>query len=422
MALEDSPQLYSESVPCAPVDSDFPSALSTAEIHALLQPFEAAGQMLRFVGTKVRLLSSLQPLEAGPELESAITRGLIKNPVFSYTDRSHDIARFRTLLEPFLDFNLTGTQSVTGSILSTWLVEKVKERLIEIDILESRGNLIPGEGSAVLELSKKLYGVPSVDLITYCEKQLQVTDAKPAEAMDPTRGFSPEEVQRLIEARYLTPWFNGSNLPAWSVRVNQNSSVSRCFNSPEEKTFYIGNRIYSPQYVEQLMRHEMLHVYRAVIGLQQPGTLLQELLSCGLAGYEATEEGLAIISESSANPAREFRKQTLFARVVTADSALKMLSFAEAYDRLRDLKLSPSNAYNVVLGTYRGGGYLKDALYLQGAVAINTLLESGEDMTPLFAGKTSIRHIPETQLLIRAGVIQLPAVIPDDFKFFFRID
>lgn len=420
--LEGSAPLHFESVPNAPVDSDFSNTLSAAEIHELTQPFEPVGQVLHSVGRRVRLLSSLQPLEAGAELERAVTSGSIKNPVFTYTDRSQDIAHFRALLEPFQDFGVVNSHSVAASILSGWLVEKVKERLIEIDILAARGNLIPGEGSAVLELSKRLYGVPPADLVSYCEKKLQVVEARPAEAMDPARGFTPEEVQRLIEARYLAPWFNGSDLPAWSVRVNQNSGVTRCFNSPEERIFYVGNRIYSPQYVEQLLRHEMLHVYRAVLGLQQPGTLLQELLSCGLAGYEATEEGLAIISESSVNPAREFRKQTLFARVVTADSALQMLSFSEAYERLRDLKLSASNAYNVVLGTYRGGGYLKDSLYLQGALAVNALLEAGEDLTPLFAGKTGIRHIPEAKLLMRAGLLQQPAVIPDDFKFFFRID
>lgn len=393
-------------------------APNSLDIENALEPYEEAASALFEVGEKLKFLQSLQPIEATRDTRDAFLKGTLREPVFTYHSRADEMRELRERLEPFATLEFEERHPIASPIVSRWIKEKIEERLQQISLIEARGNLVAGTGSTALEISKSLHGVPDAESVAQAEASLASLARENADKGAPRTPLTPRELEARINERFIEPWFNGTALPAWKVTVNPNANVTRCFNSSEEGTLYLGNRTYYEDGADRLSRHEMLHVFRSVLGLSQP-PVLRELLSCGLAGYEATEEGLALTAEMEGMAMPADRAEMLHARTIAADSAVKLMSFREAFERLTYLGVPDSKAYNAVFGVYRGGGLLKDALYEKGYFEIRELMANGCDLNALFVGKISVSHIADAQVLLSAGFLSPPAAVPPDFELFF---
>ncbi|TVP48385.1 MAG: DUF1704 domain-containing protein [Gemmatimonadales bacterium] len=159
-----------------------------------------------------------------------------------------------------------------------------------------------------------------------------------------------------------------------------------------------------------LIQHEIgTHVVTYVNGLAQP--LGQ--LATGLAGYEETQEGLAVTAEYIVGALTLPRLRILAARVVTVRSLVDGATFVESFRRLtRDFGFSGSSAFTVCMRIYRSGGLTKDAIYLRGLRDFLAYMGEGGDLEPLLLGKMCLDDVPVIEELRWRGYLEPPRLTP----------
>ena len=144
--------------------------------------------------------------------------------------------------------------------------------------------------------------------------------------------------------------------------------------------------------VEALLQHEVgTHIVTYVNGRSQPFRQLY----CGLAGYEELQEGLAVLAEYLVGGLSRPRIRLLAGRVIAAHCMITGASFIETFRTLHDnFGFNQRTAFTTTIRIYRGGGLVKDAVYLRGLVELLKYLERGGKLEPLFVGKIATEHIP----------------------------
>ena len=156
--------------------------------------------------------------------------------------------------------------------------------------------------------------------------------------------------------------------------------------------------------VEALLQHEVgTHIVTYFNGRAQPFRQLY----CGLPGYEALQEGLAVLAEYLVGGLSSSRMRLLAGRVVAAHCLITGASFVETFRELHDrFGFNQRTAFTTTIRIYRGGGFVKDAVYLRGLVDLLKYLERGYELEPLFVGKIATDHIPIIRELQYRHILQ----------------
>src|SRR5690606_6986486 len=81
-----------------------------------------------------------------------------------------------------------------------------------------------------------------------------------------------------------------------------------------------------------------------------------------------------------------------------------------------DFDFSSKQAFTITMRVLRGGGYVKDMIYLQGLRDLQSYLAKGHDLIPMFVGKIGLGHVPYIEELMRRGVVSPPRLIPRFLK------
>jgi uncharacterized protein (TIGR02421 family) len=161
--------------------------------------------------------------------------------------------------------------------------------------------------------------------------------------------------------------------------------------------------------VPALIQHEVgTHLVTYVNGTYQP----IRLMAAGLAGYEQTQEGLAVLAEHLVGGLTPFRLRQLAARVVAVHGMVAGRSFAEVHGELVAAGFSPSSAFTTAMRAFRSGGLTKDAIYLRGLVEILEHLAGGGDLDLLWLGKVALDDLPLIDDLHDRGVLTEPKLLP----------
>lgn len=169
------------------------------------------------------------------------------------------------------------------------------------------------------------------------------------------------------------------------------------------------SRIPAPR-VEALIQHEVgTHVLTHFNGAQQPF----RLLSCGLAGYDELQEGIAVLSEYLVDGLSRGRLRLLAGRVVASHAMVDGSDFIETFRLLIDqYGFDQESAYTITMRTYRGGGLTKDAVYLRGLIRLIEHLNKGGVLANLLIGKIGFQHLPIIQELRHRNIVKAPSVLP----------
>ena len=61
---------------------------------------------------------------------------------------------------------------------------------------------------------------------------------------------------------------------------------------------------------------------------------------------------------------------------------------------------------------FRGGGLVKDCIYLRGLLTVLDYLRNGGELEPLFVGKIAAKHIPIVRELQSRHVLDPPKFLP----------
>ncbi len=162
--------------------------------------------------------------------------------------------------------------------------------------------------------------------------------------------------------------------------------------------------------VEALIQHEVgTHVLTYHNGRAQRLTLL----SAGFAGYDALQEGLAVLSEYLTGGLSKPRLRLLAGRVVAARGLVDGATFIDTFRMLRNTYgFASRTAFTMTLRTHRGGGLTKDSVYLLGLQQVLEYIGQGGELVPLFVGKIAMEHVPIVRELLWRKVLVQPPLIP----------
>ncbi len=162
--------------------------------------------------------------------------------------------------------------------------------------------------------------------------------------------------------------------------------------------------------VEALLSHEVgTHLLTYANGKAQRF----RLLATGLAGYDAFQEGLAVLSEHLVGGLTLARLRLLAARVVGVHAMLGSASFIEVFQELTiELGFEPRTAFTIAMRIFRGGGLTKDAAYLRGLSEVLAYLAAGGELEPLWIGKIASGHVGVIRELILRDVLDPPKLRP----------
>lgn len=159
-----------------------------------------------------------------------------------------------------------------------------------------------------------------------------------------------------------------------------------------------------------LLQHEVgTHLLTYFNGRAQPF----KMLYTGLPGYDELQEGLAVLAEYLVGGLTEERMRVLAARVLAAGALIDGASFIDVFRLLeRTYRFSQQTAYTITMRIFRGGGLIKDAVYLRGLRDILKSLADGNKFDILFIGKIAQEHIAVIEELLLRRILQTPPLHP----------
>lgn len=334
------------------------------------------------------------PLNTNRAWERFRRGGYRSDPAFDYRPLPFDPELLKRRL-----FDIP-IERVEDPIVLPLFREKQEELDQQITMLRTRGD------ERFLFGSLALYGRVEEELLDTAESLLA---RLPADAEPPRRtrridaeAFVPRarlEIERYRE-RYR----------AFDATVETCTDLASHLLVSRDRLLVDRDTAIAEERVEALLHHEIgTHLVTYFNGRAQ--RLRQ--FSCGLAGYEALQEGLAVLAEYLCDGLTAGRLRTLAARVVACDDLVRGASFVDAFRRLVDAHgFEPAAAFRIVTRVYRGGGLTKDAVYLRGLEEAIAFLNGGGDVRRLLVGKIATRHLPFIDDLIHRNFFRPPPVMP----------
>jgi len=162
--------------------------------------------------------------------------------------------------------------------------------------------------------------------------------------------------------------------------------------------------------VDAALAHEIgTHALTWHNGHSQP---LQEL-RVGMAGYEPLQEGLAVLAEYLSGGLDAGRLRQLAGRVLAVRLVCDGAGFIEVFRRLHhDHGFGDRAAFMMTMRTFRGGGYVKDAIYLRGLVRLLDHLAGGGRLEALYLGKLAQARLALVEELRWRDILKPPPLLP----------
>jgi len=158
----------------------------------------------------------------------------------------------------------------------------------------------------------------------------------------------------------------------------------------EKKITICKTRKFTSIDLKRLCAHEVWrHVLRAANGHSQP----LKIFAMGLPGYLSTVEGMVSYFEYKTGNMIPEMMRDYVARLIAVDSVVKGLSFRECFDILAGFAFTDDNVWNLCVRVYRGRGYVKDHVYLEGFYKVKEFADAGGDLKMLYVGKVGIEDL-----------------------------
>ena len=348
----------------------------------------AVDHRIALLSQSFRFLLDITPVDAD-DLRDDFLAGDDPAPDFTYRELETDPAVVRAELADI------DPGEVEDPVLGQLLRAKHREMELQLDMLEAR------DTEDFLPLSVELYGGVSPALRRQAEALLSgITRTEP-----PEESLDAEEFLALAEAeiaRYR------EDDPDLDMRAEVRPDVNGVMVSGDVLLIGPETKVQRAR-AQALLHHEVgTHLVTQANGSHQP----VKVLGVGLAGYDETQEGLAVLAEIACGGLTAFRLRQLAGRVVTVHRMIGGASFAEAHEALVADDFPSGSAWTTVMRVYRSGGMTKDAIYLRGLVELLEHLASDGSLDLLWLGKFSLRDLPLIGDLDARGLLRPPRVLP----------
>jgi uncharacterized protein (TIGR02421 family) len=311
-------------------------------------------------------------------------------PVFEYRPLEDDPSVIGARLDA------VAIDSVRDNTVAHLLLAKERELRLQVEMLKCRGS------EDFLALSIELYGAVSPALLTEATSVLDRTPEAPpgAGAWLDAEAFAARARTELDHYR--------SDDPDLEAHVEIREGTTGLMVSNGELLIAPTLRV-SELRVEALLQHEIgTHLVTHLNGVDQP----LHVLAAGLAGYEETQEGLAVLAEHLVGGLTVGRLRQLAARVVAVHEMVEGATFPDVHQRLVEVGVGATQAFTITMRVFRSGGLTKDAVYLRGLYDVIAHLRSGADLDVLWLGKLPLTDAPLVQELRDRGVLSPPRLLP----------
>jgi uncharacterized protein (TIGR02421 family) len=362
-----------------------------------------ADSALADISEQFDVLLAVTPVNVGKAYARfARTKGQ-EPPEFLYRPRDIDPASLKRRLYSI------PINRVEDPTMADLFEEKRQELELAISLVQRR------ETDRFLATSMALYGTVDNDLVAEAQRILdRVSPSSPARQQITGEAFAAAAERSLERYRAVNPAIASRvelHDDIWALTVSKgNLLVGREMKIPRRR-------------VRPLLEHEVgTHIVTYWNGRAQPF----RLLSSGLASYDELQEGLAVFAEYLVDGLTPERLRTLGARVVAARSVVDGADFVETTNLLRErYGFSRRSAFLIAMRVHRGGGFVKDAVYLRGLHRVLDYLASGGRIETLLTGKINTAHVSLIEELQRRRVLNPLATRPaylDDPDALARLD
>lgn len=345
--------------------------------------YDLADEVIGDANKKIRVVHFIEPINIEQE-KSKFLKGEVKNPTFKYQPLDYDPEEINT--------KLLGLR-IPPSIYESLYRRKIMRLLAKNRIAQLRG--LPD----VKHLSEGLYSSPSEELVEKAREIIKkYANAKEEKIVDSMK------VMKKLEKAF-------EELEHWEIKNHEKHTT---FTDNANSILYVNkNRKFSKKDPERLVNHEvMVHVYRYENGKNQP----TGVYSGGFPNYLPTEEGLAVLAEEVTGTLSAENLKNYAGRVIAVDSVKKEYSFGQTFEKLKSFKLNNNEAWDITLRAHRGGGFIKDHVYLQGYFKVKKYVKAGGDLEVLYVGKVGLQHVNRIEKLLEEQKLKPPVYFPDFFK------
>lgn len=289
--------------------------------------------------------------------------------------------------------------AVDDPIAASLFEDRRRELELQVDMLDARCS------SDFLPLSIEMYGAVTPRLVDEATSLLDQLEAEPSQDFVDAEDFS-DHVERELE------WYRQIDSD-FGVHVDIRDDIGSVMVAEERVLVPASARI-PVERIDALIQHEVgTHALTHVNGSRQPLRMLAD----GIAGYEATQEGLAVFVEYLVGGLTPQRLRTLAGRVIAVHLVTEGASFDECFVALHlDHRFSKGKAFATTARVYRGGGLTKDGVYLRGLLDVLAHVAAGHSLEPLWLGKLSLPALPLMIELWERGALEDPALTPSFFE------
>jgi uncharacterized protein (TIGR02421 family) len=342
------------------------------------------------VAESFRFLLDLTPVDVEPN-RAAFLAGTAREPDFTYRELEDEPEVLRTELASIT------VGEIDDPTVGNLLRAKHREVGLQLDMLSARGT------EEFLPLSIELYGPVAPRLLAQAEDILDRVEA-------PSRGGDEGHIgaERFVELAEAELAHYRTIEPDIGVHVELRPDTSGIMVSGHDLLVGAAATV-GRQRVVPLLQHEVgTHLVTYVNGSYQP----LRVMAAGLAGYEETQEGLALFAEYLAGGLSAARLRQVAARVVAVHRMVAGQSFVDVHGGLVDAGFPPSSAFTTTMRVFRSGGLTKDAIYLRGLVEVLGHLDGGGDLDLFWLGKLSLVDLPLVRDLAERGVLEGPRLLP----------
>jgi uncharacterized protein (TIGR02421 family) len=273
---------------------------------------------------------------------------------------------------------------------------KHREVALQIEMLRCRGS------ADFLPLSTELYGAVSPILLAAAAQLLDEIGVPPN---DKGPSVDAATLARLADAevdRYRQA------LPELDVKIELRDDGTGIMVTNGDLLIASSATVPASR-VKALLQHEVgTHVVTFVNGMHQP----LHLLAAGLAGYEETQEGLAVLAEHLVGGLSAARLRQIAARTVAVHQMVEGASFADVHRALTASGVRPVSAFTIAARVFRSGGLTKDAIYLRGLIDLVSHLAADGSLDALWLGKMGLADAPLVEQLASRGLLHEPVLLP----------
>lgn len=334
----------------------------------------------------IDILSAVAPLNYRDQKAAFFDSKFSKNPNFSYTEHNVDLFKKKRAL-----YNLP-VDNLADDDLASLYSQVIESYVDKLDQYKSIGT------PEFLYDSLRYYGEPSEKDIRNASFILHLPDDM------------ENKSQSLLDADSIVSQLTDfGKQQGYQFQIElDNRMIANALVSGTVIKVNSAARV-SDNEVKALAHHELgVHLVTTLNARAQP----LSILSLGSPVNTTTQEGLAILCEYLAGCMNISRLKTLALRVIAVDSMLKEKDFKRTFLLLKEqYKASEEQAFTVTARVYRGGGFTKDYLYLQGFHLMLNAYETLKDFENLLCGKVSLTHLPIITRLIEKQFLLKPKFI-----------